>query len=326
MKKVHKALKHLVIPHEENNYAPHLFRELSIASIMFVSVFLLGASAGSSFFIHRTVLGASISASVLIDYTNDSRLAYNQPPLVRSEKLDHAALLKGEDMVERGYFSHESPEGITPWHWFKEVGYNFLYAGENLAVDFTESKDVEQAWLDSPTHRANLLNVKFREIGIATVNGVYENNPTIYVVQMFGTPAKAEVKKAIPAVVATTTIVTKTRPVVATMVSTSSEQKNDLVTIVSSDELAVVKNTNSEEVPTTNLFSFKKYSTWYQRLVFGGPHYVDLFYKFSIAIIGIALITMIMIEYKKQHKKHIVYGVLLLLALTVFVCINKIFL
>lgn len=326
MKKVHKALKHLIIPHHENDYKPHLFRELGIASILFVSVFLLGASAGSSFFIHKTVLGASISSSVLIDYTNDSRIAYNEPPLVRNEKLDLAAQLKGEDMAKMGYFSHQSPEGISPWHWFSVAGYSFLFAGENLAVDFTESKEVQQAWLDSPTHRANLLNVKFKEIGIATVSGVYENNPTIYVVQMFGTPAKAEIKNTLPELVSTTTHVTSKAHDVSATVSTSSVHKNDLVTIVSSDELEVVKNTDGEEVEPTTLFSLKRYSTWYQRLIFGGPHYVELIYKFLILIIGIALVTMIMIEYKKQHKKHIVYGILLLLALTVFVCINKIFL
>lgn len=92
-------------------------------------------------------------------------------------------------MASKEYFSHNSPEGVTPWHWFKEAGYNFLYAGENLAINFTDSTDVEKAWLESPTHRANIMNVEFREIGMATVKGVYKNYPTIYIVQMFGTPA-----------------------------------------------------------------------------------------------------------------------------------------
>ena len=100
-------------------------------------------------------------ASVLVDLANESRLAYNEVPLVPNEKLTHAAQLKGEDMAANNYFAHNSPEGVTPWYWFKQAGYSFLYAGENLAVDFTESRDVENAWLNSPLHRANILNVNF---------------------------------------------------------------------------------------------------------------------------------------------------------------------
>ncbi|MCX6757080.1 MAG: hypothetical protein NTW35_02965 [Candidatus Nomurabacteria bacterium] len=141
--KVHHIAKHLFIPHEGNEYRPHFFRELSIGIILIISIFLLGISFGSSFFIHKTILGSSVASSVLVDLTNNSRIAYNEVPLTLNTKLQHAALLKGEDMSKVGYFSHESPTGVTPWHWFKEAGYTFLYAGENLAINFTESNDVE---------------------------------------------------------------------------------------------------------------------------------------------------------------------------------------
>ena len=142
--KVLEILKHAFVPHDKNDYKPHFFREVWVAVILFGSVFLLCASAGSSFFLHRTILGANIAASVLVDLTNQSRLAFNQSPLSRSSKLNEAAQMKGEDMVRRGYFAHISPDGVTPWYWFKEVGYNFLYAGENLAINFTESEGVEK--------------------------------------------------------------------------------------------------------------------------------------------------------------------------------------
>lgn len=345
------AVKHLFIPHEGNEYKPHFFREVSVSIILFGSIFLLGFSAGSSFLIHKTVLGANVAANVLIDLTNDARLAYNEAPLVRSAKLEQAAVLKGQDMAKFGYFSHESPTGVTPWHWFKEAGYTFLYAGENLAINFTESKDVQSAWLASPKHRENILNVKFSEIGIATVEGMYNNSPTTYVVQMFGTPAKSVVVE----VSATTTeslTVEQTKIEVKELIASSSSQvlavlqndgnvkgestetetsltvpKSNLFSVYDTPTLAVVKNTDNviEVAPTQTTVKAERYSTWLGRLLFGGSRYVDTFYKILILVVAVALLTMVLVEVKRQHYKHIIYGVLLLLALAVFVYINKSF-
>lgn len=340
--KLVKILKHIFIPHEHNDYKPHFFRELSVAIILFASIFLLGASMGSSFFIHKTVLGANITASVLIDDANVSRLAYNEAPLLRSEKLDKAANLKGENMAQERYFSHNSPKGITPWHWFQEVGYVFLYAGENLAINFTESADVHQAWLDSPEHRANLLNVKFNEIGIAAVNGIYENNPTIYVVQMFGTPAVAQAQSIVRENIMATSslksnkiISTTTKELaLATPIATSTgevkgdstEATSSLESVITTPQLAIVKNNSELETPLPNKTVVEKYSNWKDHLLFGGSRYVDMIYKILIIIVAFAFVTMILIEYKKQHYKHILYGVILLVTLVILVYINRGFL
>lgn len=348
--KVLVLLKHIFIPHDENDYKPHFFRELSVSIIMFVSVFLLGSSAGSSFFIHKTVLGAEIAASVLIDLTNESRLAYNQIPLVRSSKLDEAASLKGEDMASKEYFSHNSPEGVTPWYWFNRVGYKFLYAGENLAINFTDSKDLEEAWLNSPTHRANIMNVDFREIGMATIKGTYKNYPTIYVVQMFGTPAYGKTIEDIAtstsitdksneertASITTTTSSTSTQKTLAgdvkgesiktTTKATStivSATSSPLQNIIATQDIAVVKNTSVATIPANIKLPRTEYSTWYQRLVFKGSYYVENFYKILLLVIAFALVTMIMIEVRKQHYIHILYGVSLLILLTIFIYINQ---
>lgn len=133
-------------------------------------------------------MGQEVVASVLIDLTNQTRIAYGETPLVRNQKLENAAAMKAEDMATYQYFAHNSPSGVTPWFWIKKAGYDFLYAGENLAIDFTQSKDVEEAWMKSPTHKANLLNSKFKEIGISTREGMFNGHNTIYVVQMFGSP------------------------------------------------------------------------------------------------------------------------------------------
>ncbi len=358
--KVLTVLKHLFIPHDKNDYKPHFFREFSVAIVLFGSTFMLGASYGSSFLIHKTVLGASVVASVLVDLTNDNRMTYHEKPLIRNAKLDTAAQLKGEDMAKFGYFAHESPAGVTPWHWFKQAGYAFVYAGENLAINFTESSDIEKAWLDSPTHKANLLDVKFHEIGIATVEGTYENNPTIFVVQMFGTPAYADtgvpvsttpVLQSAPLVpLSTTTAPTEatsslkviakndakkiatTSVMLAQASSTQGEVKGEAIGVVQEDvtmlpimttkELAIVKNTGGSEVvlPETTA---PRYSTWYGRMLLDWPQYVDTLFKALILVVAVALITMILVEVRKQHYKHILYGVCMLVVLTLFVFINK---
>jgi hypothetical protein len=93
-------------------------------------------------------------------------------------------------MAEREYFAHYSPDGVSPWHWFDKAGYDYLHAGENLAVHFTESDAVVDAWMDSPTHRANIMNGLYTEIGVGTARGEYKGYPTLFVVQLFGTARK----------------------------------------------------------------------------------------------------------------------------------------
>lgn len=351
------VLKHIFIPHEHNEYKPHFFREVTVSMLLFVSIFLLGSSFGGSLFLHRTVLGASIASSVLIDLTNESRLAYNQPALVRNTKLDQAAQLKGEDMARNGYFSHNSPEGITPWYWFRKVGYSFLYAGENLAINFTESSEVEKAWLESPTHRANIMNVDFKEIGMATVKGMYNNYPTIYIVQMFGTPTHAKaitdtatttkVTKSVTASATSTTLkkVTSTaagsvkgesteasstlaitNTATTTTATTTTATTSPLQPIVTTQEIAIVKNTESansaERTLTPEVIT---YSTWYEKILFSGSRYIDMIYKILLIIVAFALVTMIVVEIRKQHLIHILYGVFLLILLVACIFINQSF-
>ena len=255
-------------------------------------------------------------------------------------------------MSNLGYFAHESPTGVTPWFWFKEAGYTFLYAGENLAINFTESSDVENAWMASPKHKENILNANFREIGIATVDGVYNNNPTTFVVQMFGTPAVEVAEAAIVEVepVSTTTVAVKEKNVISksfevatttnviAVAQTNGEIKGEatstptfvsaiksnIISLLKTPATFIVKNTaNVKEVAPEKEYVVEKYSTWYGRLLFGGSWYIQMIYKFMIMIVALALIVMIFIEVKRQHLKHIIYGVLLLAILIVFVYINQ---
>ncbi|MDB5189348.1 MAG: hypothetical protein JWL82_305 [Parcubacteria group bacterium] len=140
--------------------------------------------------------GAAVITSMLVDLANTDRGSNSVGELTTSATLTAIAQAKANDMAEKGYFAHTSPEGHSPWYWFQKGGYTFSYAGENLAVDFSDSADVERAWMNSPTHRANLLNQHFTQIGIATAVGTYQGRTTTFVVQEFGTPTSASVANA----------------------------------------------------------------------------------------------------------------------------------
>lgn len=348
LSKAGTALKHTFIPHEHNNYAPHFFREVSVAILVIAAIFLLGMSFGSSFILQRTVLGANVTADVLIDLTNESRLANNEALLSRNALLDQAATLKGNDMSANEYFSHNSPTGVTPWHWFREVGYNFLYAGENLAINFIDAKEVRDAWLASPTHRANLLDSRFKEIGMATVSGIYKSEPTIYVVQLFGTPALAKTvpdeQVATDASTSPKATIPSETPVLAIGQSGSPTQQPEikgeskaqqeqvaeeapkplLSTIVMTPDRAVVKNNSAVEA-TTTIAPYERQAAWYEHALFGGSYYVDIVLKAIFVLVLVAFILLLAIELKKQHWKHAVYGMSVMLVLLLSIVVNQLF-
>jgi hypothetical protein len=142
---------------------------------------------------------AAVISAVLVELANDDREAQALHELTVDPELVAAAQAKADDMAAKGYFAHETPEGYDSWHWFNQVGYEYSYAGENLAVDFTESADVERAWMASPTHRDNILNDNYTEIGIATAKGTYKGRDAIFAVQMFGRPSPAELESRVVA-------------------------------------------------------------------------------------------------------------------------------
>ena len=134
-------------------------------------------------------LASAILPGVIVELTNIERKEDGVPALSRSSVLDEAARLKAEHMRDKEYFAHFSPEeNISPWHWFRVAGYDYIHAGENLAIYFNDSADVVKAWMESPLHRENIMEKNYTEIGVAAVEGVYKGYKTFYVVQLFGTP------------------------------------------------------------------------------------------------------------------------------------------
>ncbi|HOY56253.1 MAG TPA: CAP domain-containing protein [bacterium] len=176
------------IPHQKNGYKPHALRH---QTLWLYSFLLLAAKAGVllvMFFVYPSPAEFStITANRIVELTNKARVEYNLPVLKMSDVLNQAAQKKAQDMILNDYFAHNSPQGINPWHWFKEVGYNYTYAGENLAMNFVDAENALQAWLDSPSHRENLLGKNYEDIGVAVVLGKINGQETTLVVQLFGT-------------------------------------------------------------------------------------------------------------------------------------------
>ena len=136
------------------------------------------------------VLGitSAITIEDIVRLTNEQRTKNGLPPLGFNPNLAQAAFAKGENMFAENYWAHISPSGKDPWFWINQIGYDYVFAGENLAKDFVEPNSVVSAWMASPSHRANLLNKKYEEIGVAVLDGNLNGYKTTLVVQMFATP------------------------------------------------------------------------------------------------------------------------------------------
>lgn len=154
-----------------------------------ILIFVLFLASGFQEIALRSSNIAAVVSAILVELANGDRSATGLQELAMNPTLVAVAQAKANDMAEKSYFAHTSPEGIEPWHWFETVGYSYAHAGENLAINFSDSADVEHAWMNSPAHRDNILNSKYTEIGIATAQGAYEGRTTTFVVQVFGTPS-----------------------------------------------------------------------------------------------------------------------------------------
>jgi hypothetical protein len=189
MEELTKTLRHYFTPHHTNNHRPRILHPemlLAIIALLFVVNISMRVTART----YPGILGFATNITVddLLLYTNQERLNKGLNSLQLNPVLSMAAEQKAHDMFEDNYWAHIAPDGRTPWDFIVSEGYAYTYAGENLARDFADSKGVVTAWMNSPSHRDNVLRSQYEEIGFAIVNGKLEGNETTLVVQMFGTP------------------------------------------------------------------------------------------------------------------------------------------
>lgn len=123
---------------------------------------------------------------------NKERSERGLPELVVNGTLAKAAQAKLSDMEKKNYFAHTSPEKLTPWSFIETAGYDYRFAGENLAIHFKNPESEHQAWMRSEKHCQNILDPRFREVGMAVGKVFFEGRETMLVVSMFGTRAGEE--------------------------------------------------------------------------------------------------------------------------------------
>lgn len=251
-------LRHLFSPHAGNNFRAKLLHNSGIFAV--IGIILVGnifLRLLDSPALHILGFTSSVTIDEVVRSTNEARIGAGLKPLAYNEKLADAARRKAANMLEENYWAHNSPSGKSPWVWFKAAGYNYLYAGENLAKDFGDTGRMMAAWMASPTHRDNIVNGKYSEIGVAVVPGTLMGSETVLVVQLFGAGSSGG------AVAAPATV--KSSPAPVAVVPQVAEIKGEEVK-VETKELSVVP-AEAEEVampaaspPETSMPRYNRFS------------------------------------------------------------------
>jgi hypothetical protein len=209
-----------------------------------IAVFAIGLLANAWLGrVHHDVLGYATEMSIqnLLDGTNAQRAANGEGALTLNAQLDQAAQAKANDMAARNYWSHNTPDGQTPWTFVSAAGYNYQAVGENLAYGFATSSDTITGWMNSPGHRANILNSVYVDVGFGVINiPDYQNSgPQTLVVAFYAAPATTV---AAPAPTTTPKSVTPT-PVAVTQSNTAGGGQ--------AESPAPVESAPASDVPAT---------------------------------------------------------------------------
>lgn len=267
-----RIIKKTFVPHTKDNPRPIFWHPFSVTCIILILLFL------SSFLqidsTNKESLLGDIRSGAIISFTNKERKENNIPALEENEKLNEAARLKAQDMASKSYFAHYSPEGTSPWFWFTKVGYEYQKAGENLAVNFDDSKNIVDAWMNSPTHKENIIKEGYTQIGIGTAVGVHKGKEATYVVQLFASPRVIENSNAL---------------------AFSIEKKNPIT------EQSSVRGISITEFNINNI-----------KELFNSGEYVSLLVMFLILVLIIIALTIVLIKWK-QHTQKFYLSILLLL-------------
>lgn len=184
-KRIRRRIHLLMVPHKDNHYRPHLVRRYGLLVVMAVAI---GLQFGYNYTHTGSVLGrvTSVTPAGLLASTNDERVERNLAPLRLNSQLTEAATAKAQDMLRRGYWDHNAPDGTEPWVWVDQAGYTYSKAGENLARNFSSSGATVGAWMNSESHRDNVLNTAYQDVGFAIASGELEGKPTTVIVAFYG--------------------------------------------------------------------------------------------------------------------------------------------
>ncbi len=300
------------IPHEENDHQPHFLRDRNIRSLVIIVLFF---EIGTFLIPYIPVLDpannaytASVLPSVLDDLTNQNRQSQNLSVLSVNPVLNEVAQLKANDMAEKGYFAHISPDGKAPWYFFDKAGYNYEYAGENLAVDFTDSVDVDTAWMNSPSHKANILKNAYTEIGTGIATGTYEGSPTIFVAQEFGKPAKPDTKNIPVKIISEKNTVGKSK--LSKVMGASIEVAPE----ISTSSIVAATSVSLQNYSKTNVLT---------QYITSPRHIVNVILLIIVLIVIFALLLKLLIKSDKKHPVLITNGLIVIVLILGIYIVNN---
>jgi uncharacterized protein YkwD len=156
----------------------HIFhlRRFGLFSALLVAYFMVRLDAGaiprpqlSSPSTQVLAYASEMSRGALVNATNSARAANGMGGLTLDGQLNNSAQMKAEDMAAKNYWAHVSPDGTEPWYFFEQAGYSYVKAGENLAYGFSSSQATVDGWMNSASHRANILGT-YNDVGFGIVN------------------------------------------------------------------------------------------------------------------------------------------------------------
>lgn len=330
-----KWLKNHFVPHHGNGHRPHFLRVDNVQAILIVvlALELFGYVLPSIMFtnfVGNTNL-ASVLPGVLASLTNNERQDNNLPALSVSPLLTQAAELKAQDMAEKSYFAHTSPEGKTPWYWLDQVGYQYDYAGENLAINFSDSEDVTDAWMNSPTHRANIVKTAYTEVGTGIATGQYEGRETIFVAQVYANPrsqplAMSQIKGE-PEATVTLPVETPVEISVETPTETALETTTEETEILgaSVSETSVATSSGKSPLSDRNIVDpeLQAEPNSFEKAIASPRHTATSILFLIFGIVVLALIINILVKVNIQHPDLITNGLFLVVVIGAVLTINN---
>ena len=225
---------------------------------------------------------------------------------------------------------------MTPWYWFQMVGYNYAAAGENLAVNFTDSQDVVRAWMNSEGHRKNILNQKFTEVGIGMATGEYQGRATTFIVQLFGRPLAIALPQVSPqtlrtgptAISALTPTVTTSKPLTAQEVKsadmfTEKTKQADLAGQMTSTETGF-PNT-AQPTMSVNPVPPLQESNFVMRLLAMPRAFTNYAYLVLLGLVLLVLVLKVIIKghSRLEHPALLLNGLIIVLMILSLMDVNK---
>ena len=252
----------------------------------------------------------------IVALTNETRVENGLPALTVVAKLDTSAQYKADDMAEKGYFAH-TENNKTVSAWLKLAGYKYETAGENLAVGFSTAQDIVNAWKNSPTHYANLVDADFINLGVGLTGGVYNGQPTVFIAQHLASPISKVAVVETPTTSAGRQNVASVRKAKKEKITESVLSSTTTVSVLS----AKVENIPPTAAPVMNLKAPTPIEKYIQAKSVLSP-VTNIFqvskniYLGAICFFVLALLLNIFIEIRKQHP-HVIFQTSGLIALLV---------